>query len=67
MVRISKGQLRLALVIAGILVIACLVTEDYIMAGVFTLVAALGAAWQLRHAEPKSDHSDHRDDDRAKN
>ncbi|MEY9851553.1 ABC-type nickel/cobalt efflux system permease component RcnA [Leifsonia sp. EB41] len=51
MVRISKGQLRLALVVSGIAMIACLVAGDYFAAITLVIVAALGTWWQVRHAK----------------
>ena len=51
MVRISKGQLRLALIISGIAIVAFFVKGDYFLAIAVFVAAALGAWWQVRHAE----------------
>jgi hypothetical protein len=48
--RISKAELRFALIVGGLLVAVTLVTGDYVMAIVFAAIAALGTTWQLRHA-----------------
>ncbi|MFE4467383.1 hypothetical protein ACFRFH_01100 [Leifsonia sp. NPDC056824] len=58
MVRISKGQLRLALIISAIAFVACLVAGDYFAAVALVIVAALGTWWQVRHAE-RPDQAEH--------
>ena len=60
MVRISRGQLQLALIISGIATVAFFVKGDYFIAIAVVVVAALGTWWQVRHAKrPGQDEDAH--------